>query len=798
MTRTAVVLAAAIAFWVTHWRLGAWSVDDAGITYAYSVGLADHGSLSPLPESMPVEGYSNPLLFLIATLLRWLHLFDPITTHTRIELVAFALMALIVHELLRARVTAAPAVLGTAAFVALELLTPSTFVCYSSGLENVLVSLALLTLLFVADRASRLRTFNPFFVGILGFLAALVRPEAPVYVAAFYLALLVAVGSRENAMPVRIVRLVAAGTVTALLYITFLIWRHRTYAAWFPNTYFAKLAGGPTPFANLVHYVIPNVFPYYGSIFFASSAAILVFIRSARRLAIMLGIMTMASLVMPIVGGDGTLLTHRFATPFFAISHFGVGVLAAVLYGVRDCVAPPVRRVLLTATVLAIGAVTVTRLASAPPPLQPTTTAKVLELHGVRRMQHQRRLGVINPVVVAPDAGGTLLFGSLQYIDNGYLTDFQMAHMVRSLNVMTQYQTVEREADLADTNPSWSTFDRTQVGSVFLSPQGNHMFARRSLVELDAPPPVEPFYDQPGLRLYVSPRNVLAAGPSGLVRIEVVVAWSNADAIKGVTLSATIEGDDDALNLTPYGDIAGKYSDSGVQRRALLLRAPPAPGVYDATLELRTDGSSTGARTVVKIEVLRPDEVLNAIDAIVDAAGATPDEIMRRFAWLREQYIPRLSQQKLREEERELIRADAANSFDTGPLVRSLIWDARLASLTDELPAEFRAGESKIVDGVLGEANCSGVHELAKQALCIGRAIDRLRRYGYFGVLARRPDLSAALATVDQNLPHFDRAQRYVALVGLTLAMPDNVREQNRLVRARDVFAASSWPALAP
>jgi hypothetical protein len=793
MTRAAVLVAAAVAFAVAHWRAGAWSVDDAGITYAYSVGLADHGSLSPLPESMPVEGYSNPLLFLIAALLRFLHLFDPITTHTRIELVAFALMALVVHELLRARVAALPAVLGTAAFVALELLTPATWVCYASGLENVLVSLALLTLVLVADRASRTGTFHPFVVGVLGFLAALVRPEAPVYVAALYLALLVTV------RPIRIVRLVVAGSLSAGLYVAFLIWRHRTYGAWLPNTYFAKLEGGATPFANIAHYVIPSAFMYYGSVFFASSVAILGFVRSARRLAVIFGIMTLASLVMPVVGGAGGLLDHRFATPFFAMCHLGLGVCLAVLCGVPECIAAGARRSLLILAVLAVGAVAITRIVSEPPPLQPTTTSKVVELHGVRRMQHQRRLGLIDPVVIAPDAGGSLLFGSMQYIDSGYLTDFQMAHMTRALRFMTQYQSVEREADLADTNPSWSTFDRTQVGSTFLSPQGDHMFARRSLVELDAPPRVDAFYEGGGLRLYVSPENVLAAGPSGLVRIEVVVAWTDADATKGVTLSGTIEGDSDAINLTPYGDLAGKYSDSGLQRRALLLRAPSAAGVYDAVLELSRNGSSLGIRTAVKIEVLTPSRVQDAIDAIVGAPGATPDEIMKRFAWLREQYIPRLSQQKLREEQRDLVHADEENSFEAGPLVQNLIWDARLASLTDELPQEIRVAESKVVDGIVDDANCIRPGDsLAHRALCIGRTIDRLRRYGYFGVLARQPRLRAAQRAIDNNLTKLDRGQRYVALVGLTLAMPEDVREQNRLVRVRNLFATTSWPSLAP
>lgn len=798
--RPCVVLAAAVAFSVTHGRLRAWSVDDAGITYAYSIGLADRGSLSPLPESMPVEGYSNPLLFLFVALLRILSLFDPITTHTKIELITFALMALLVFELLRVRLAAVPSLLGTGVFVVLELITPATWLWYSSGLENSLVTLTLLTLVLVADRASRTGTFQPILVGMLCFVGALVRPEAPVYVASFYVALLLTVRPPDVTVRVRFLRLFIAGSITAGLYVAFLVWRYKTYGVWFPNTYFAKLGSGPAPVANIRDYLIPVVFPYASSLLFALSVLILGLQKPARDLAVIVGTVMLASVVMPIIGGNDMMGEHRFATPFLAMSHVSIASLIAVVYGMRDSIAAPSRRLLLALASLPVVAFAVTRTTGGEPTISTVTTSKVVEIHGVRRMQHQRRLGVINPVVIAPDAGGVLLFGSLQYIDNGYLTDFQMAHMTRDLKVMTQYQTVERVADLADTNPTWGTFDRTQIPSVYLAPVEEHMFARRSLVELGAPPPVDPTYAESGLRLYVSPETVLAAGPRGLVRIEVDVAWTSEDALTDMILSGSILGDDDEIRLTPYGDLANKYPATGIQRRALLLRAPPVPGAYDVVLKLRRgENDSFWTRSAVRIEVLTPNRVQTAIDAIVNSTGSTADQVMRRFAWLREQYIPRLSQQTLRKLQRQLVRAYVDNSPAAGRIVSRLIWDARLASLSEELPAEFRAAEQQVVERVLNNATCSSPSSPEHRALCIGRSIDRLRRFGYFGVLGRLPTVRAALLDVNVKLKQLDRPQMYVALVGLNLAMPENVQVQKRVLRARDAFASSySWPALAP
>ena len=135
---------------------GYWTIDDAGITYGAAFELADHHSLAPSLEGTPIEGYSNPLLFFIVALLRLVGLFDPVTTHVRLEMLVFAAMVTLVWSLLRALVHEAAALAGAVLFALVELVTPATWTWYGSGLENVWVA-AGLVLHGVARRAHAAR-----------------------------------------------------------------------------------------------------------------------------------------------------------------------------------------------------------------------------------------------------------------------------------------------------------------------------------------------------------------------------------------------------------------------------------------------------------------------------------------------------------------------------------------------------------------------------------------------------------------------------------------------------------------
>lgn len=154
-------VAAAFAFRLARLRAGYWTIDDAGITYAASYELADHGSLAAYIEGTPVESYSNPLLFFVVALLRLCGLFDPVRTHLHLEMLVFATMCILVWSMLRAWTRDVAAVVATLIFIAIELLTPATWAWYGSGLENVWVSAGLVTLLWICARTVRGKALSP-------------------------------------------------------------------------------------------------------------------------------------------------------------------------------------------------------------------------------------------------------------------------------------------------------------------------------------------------------------------------------------------------------------------------------------------------------------------------------------------------------------------------------------------------------------------------------------------------------------------------------------------------------------
>ena len=762
--------AACTAFFVAHRTMGYWTVDDAGITYAYSFRLADDGSFAQLPESLPVEGYSNPFLFFLVAALRVIGCFDPITTHVWVETIAFGLMSALLFDFVRKSSAARYAAAGTTLFIALELIVPATWKWYRSGLENVYVSLALVAMFWLSGEARRGKRPTAL-VSILGLLTALMRPEAPVYVAAFFLGLCCC---RPPDVPWRahIKWLLVPAAIITTLFAAYLVWRFKTYGAWLPNTYYAKLDGTSDFVANVRYYVLEEVFRYCGSVFFVAALVPLALSPSGRSYAAFAVIMLLASLAMPVAGGSDMLGEHRFATPFLATVH----VIAASAIATAQ-VTSRARRI---AAALPVALACVVLVIAPPerPPLNDFTISRVAELHGARRIEHQRRLGLIVPVVVAPDAGGTLLVGSLQHIDNGYLTDFQMAHMPRKLEMQTQYQVSERLADLVDPNARWP-FDRSLIGKRYLAEASSHMYARRDLVETTAEGDAPAAYEANDVRVTLSNNTVPFAGPRGLVRVELVVDWRGRPPAPDTVLKAWIPGGDrDEISLTPY---ATSEHSTTPQRRALLLQAPNLTGSHAVFFEVWRAKKLVFARHAMNITVLDSRDVLVVAEKI---ASSDPKVAVQQLAWLREQWIPRLG---LSEQHRK-----QAHASDDG--LRSLRWDARLAT-TSSLPRGFASLEHRVITAYMTATPCSQ-DSAAYRALCLGRRIDALRRLGYFAVVDTVPAVAAELARVRHALSTLARDDRYIALVGLTLARPQDIELQESLLHMR--LSLTEYPPLPP
>jgi hypothetical protein len=790
-----VFVAAAIAFLTTRRSAGYWAIDDAAITYAAAFQYADHGTLATSFEGTPVESYSNPLVFFVVVALRWLGLFDPLTSHLRVEMLLFALMAVLVWSLLRRLTGELAAVIGAGSFVANQLIATSTWVWYGSGLENVWVATGLVTLLWLCVRTARGVPLAPAW-GIAAFLVALTRPEAPVYVAGFYVALAMFARPPELGLRAHARQVAIALSVTALLYVGFWCWRRISYGDWLANTYYAKIVHEPKLLENLRVSVIQNILLYARNWQPASAALVLLFVPPVRRIAAALLVLTAASLALPLTAGEdwGMGGGQRFSTPFLAMSHASLAMLAAV------CVAGVSRaprrawRVISGVGLVVVLALTtrlfVSRMRRAPVKLNEVTISLIASTQGGVRWEHQMRLGVPYSVTMIPDAGGSALVGGMQMVDNAYLADFVLSHMGRYfgedpplLRQVNQYQHEERRPDLIDHSTAIGVIDPSYVGTRYLAGT-DHLHARRDLVLVPAiDAGARLLYDDRGLRVYLSGETVLTAVPGALVRCELLVEWTDAltePKLDDIRVSGALAGGDgDEISLRPY-----QPGSSGIERRALLLQAPSAGGPAPAKLEIVRAGRATTLDGAFTLDV-RTDDAAFARAAEQIVASESAMRAARRLAWLREQLVPRLGMTRFHRELRELRAQNEHHGSRAGENVLQMRWNARLATF-ERVPTAVRTAEVAVARRLFAAAPraTAGEPSVVRVAY-LGRVVDELRRLGYLGVLARVPEIADELSRARDQVSELSLAQRYQALVGLTLADPSSVALQRELIVVR-------------
>ena len=818
---TAVVILGALAFRWARAKAAYWNVDDAGITFAYARSFAWHGTASLFPEGPRVEGYSNPLLCLIVAGIWLVRVFDPITTHLWIEAALFGgalafAFAIIMGTLRgfpyppamvrgeqsslpphasRQRAGIAAAVVGTVVFAAAELMTPSTWAWYGSGLENALQTTVLLALLWRAARASE-QGPRPLIDGTLATAAALVRPEGIIYAAGFFAALALALVWRARRQGWGVMRpwLRAVG-VAAVLGGLLLLWRYWVYRDLLPNTYYAKAQGG----GFMLHfraYVLKMVLPYRYAAVFAACAVGLFLHPRWRTVALVLVALLLASVFMPAFKGNDWMGEHRFATPLLALSHAAFAFLVGA--GLSSGFSRRWLRIVAGATAGAFALTMLLLLHRAgnpivtPPRLLDVNIGHVAYHQGLRRLDHQRRLGLINPTVVLPDAGGSLLVGSMRLVDSGYLTDYQMARVRDHWPQLNQYQHQEQRVDLADgKTPVFFQFDRSLVGRMFWYQPDSQLSVRRDVVEVgQVPPEAALLAELPGCRIYGSDRSVPIAGPHGLVRIEVLVERYSAEGVRAVSAQARLDDyDSDEIRLASYGSEPGP----GIERRAFLLRAPAAAGQYQATFTLKDGNQDRGTFHLAAIDVIAsPEQRAEAARGLLAKAGDARERA-RRLAQLREQVIERLSHQEWLAEMTALQRGKDANDGSQSANLQRLTWDARMA-VGNETPHELAALSSQAVRDVFAQANCER-RRPAEHLLCLGQNVAWLRGLGFFGISQQsttRGDAAAVHASLGKNPSLSDR---YLALVGQTLLWPENMALQKELYLVRSRL--SPLPVLA-
>jgi hypothetical protein len=233
----AALLALVVWAW-QHCLRAVWSftIDDAGISYAYAKHLAEGRGPVAAVGGPWVEGYSNPLWVFLLVLFQWLGFDLPVVAKV-LGVVALASAALFGAGALAPASGERWSGWGSLqALLAIALGCSVEIVVWAvAGLENSLFWALLLGLAYLDTRESR----DPDARGLSGLLAfglCITRPEGPLYVAP-WLALQLLHALRQPAHRPRAVRAVLLCVAPLLLYHAL---HYLTFGAWVPNTFHAK------------------------------------------------------------------------------------------------------------------------------------------------------------------------------------------------------------------------------------------------------------------------------------------------------------------------------------------------------------------------------------------------------------------------------------------------------------------------------------------------------------------------------------------------------------------------------
>jgi hypothetical protein len=794
-------LAGAAVYAVARAGGGRWLIDDAAITYAFARNLAEHGSLAAYPGGTPVEGYSNPLMFFLVAGLQAAGLFHPLHTHLRIELFELGVLtALVFREAywMAAR-SWGPALLGAVAFLALELSTPGCMVWYSSGLETLQASLALAVLVRFVRRAGQGR-LHVAADGALAGLAALVRPEAPAYLLAAFIAARLALGAAppEQRQARRRV-LVRAAAVAIAVGGAYLTYRLIAFGFVLPNTYYAKTLAGVTRLSRLSY--LPEVLRARGMIVVLLAGLVGLARTRPRSTWVPLAVMALASLAMPLHHGPDWMGEHRFAIPFFFTVHllFALAISAALSTPalssrLRRAVALGTAALVCLAVPLGRGGPAFMR--------RPHVTAEDVAIEqGFRRLEIQRRLGLLWPVVGLPDVGGSLLVGGMQLLDTGWLADVQMSRIQTDERLTHLYETHERRLDLAEDH-AWS-FDRAELGRTYLdiyrSPdpawEGTHPLdtvtyaaAARNLFDRSLETGAS-LRAGSGLLLDGSRRSIPLAVPGALVRIEVLVQQPTGRPAVDETIRVSLAGSTDelpAFAVVPEGAIPVRPPPGRSLRQGFLVRAPRETGRFPVTVTVGEGSGAPTRGTLGELEVVEPS--LYAYRASVHYQGlewATVEQRAFALAWLREQGRARLSNQERGRLIAEFRRASRARSGAEDAPFEALLADAERER--EDVPG-LRPVEEWLQAEICRDlaALGSGAHPLeGGPALKVAREFDDVRRTG----VTRLPDCRGArdalaalrAASVEPGEPR----RAYDFTLAASLLDPSDVSLQKRLLALR-------------
>ena len=388
VAKIAIAAAAAVALAHALWVSAV--TDDAGISLAYARCLASGQGLRLTPLSPRVEAYSDPLWVLWLALGYLLHIGGP--AFARWSGALFASAAVLVIGLVPSR-DRQPRLYDALGPWLLALDTTYTFWA-GSGLESGAFALALgLTIL----------TSSPIAAGLL----AVLRPEGPLYIAAFAL------------LQPRRLRWLA---IAALPIACWVVFRRLYYAEWLPNSFFAKRHWDYGGFWYLNGWFLDAL--WHWALYLSPLALIA---RSTRRAA-MIALPGCAAAVAFILYSKGDWMgEHRFAAHALPAAALAAGLVPSALqelFGHRDRDAG-----WLSAGLLLVLAAISARVRSLDRRLNPELPLSYIAEQGRWFRKTADRLGLTRPRIAHFDIGGLALESGGEVIDLAGLGDLYIGRI---------------------------------------------------------------------------------------------------------------------------------------------------------------------------------------------------------------------------------------------------------------------------------------------------------------------------------------------------------------------------------
>jgi hypothetical protein len=279
---------------------GAFTIDDAAISYAYANNLADGRGFRLTPNTNPVEGFSNPLEVLVLVPCRWLGL--DLDAAAKIVNVAAVVLAALFAAMVLWRNLQGYARLWIAIPCGFAFLWPTFNHWIAAGLEGGLLcglQMAAVTLLSLSFR----NRWRDHALVVVALSLVLVRPEGIVYAA-----LAIAGRMAQSGRRWRCLGLVMLGCA-GIFAIRFILFRQ-----WLPSTYYAKMHPQAAPHSGWGY--VQSFFNTYGLVYLSCGLPLFAFLTARTRIpALVAAAQGIFALLFAAIAGGDWMRHWRFIQP---------------------------------------------------------------------------------------------------------------------------------------------------------------------------------------------------------------------------------------------------------------------------------------------------------------------------------------------------------------------------------------------------------------------------------------------------------------------------------------------------